>query len=76
MSGDGSNHIYEINTVGAADPQCATGKKSADGKACCSATCDACVPDTAWNQQDLGFCTVKWIPAERSCSKFAPPCFL
>jgi hypothetical protein len=68
---DGTLNTYEIKA--AADPTCATGTLSTDGKSCCSGSCGAgnCLPKTGVVDQ-VGFCCSTCIT--RPCSQYGPPC--
>lgn len=71
---DSTWDTYTI-TKSTPDPTCATGVPSADGLACCSASCGAgnCRNTTA-PVDPVGFCCASCIT--RPCSMYGPPCKL
>eukprot|EP00386_Alphamonas_edax_P007832 GDKI01025946.1.p1 GENE.GDKI01025946.1~~GDKI01025946.1.p1 ORF type:complete len:571 (-),score=137.03 GDKI01025946.1:195-1868(-) len=67
-----------------ADPTCATGKLSADGKYCCSKGCDRC--DGSWQCGEIKglrrdafaevCCTNTIRNGHKMCTDYAPPCIM
>jgi hypothetical protein len=68
--------LYEL-TPTPADPTCATGVKSSDGVACCSASCGAGGCKTGVGAlTNIGFCCKDATCIKRSCKTYGPPCLL
>ena len=64
---------FELTSV--PDPSCSTGVLTSDSLYCCSGSCAKCSTVTGVSD-NVGYCNIGGLKADRTCNKYGPPCIM